>query len=675
MPAERALRLVAYLVVALGALALWVADLLGLWGPAVVALALGGGWLRERARPGPALDRMLALAVAGFAVLDVAYLAERIFDALVRLLVLLVVLRLLTARRPHQFRDAGLLAFFMVVASAAVAFGVGFLFVFVGFFVAATVLLVLAHELSEVERAGGPAAVPKLTAGSGLFTLGLGAAAASLVVTFALFFIIPRIGEATLALRTPVRRMLTGFSDRVELGAIGELEQDTSVAMRVRLPDTVLTPDLVAALRWRGVALDHFDGHSWTATRRRRMPFGRGRIIMETNERVEGRVVKQEIFLEPIGTETLFAAPRVLKVTLGSAFVGIDDTGSISVPTPATRLTYTAESVVAGQAPERLAGGGAARYLQLPPLASRIPSLAREVTAGTDGPAAAGVALVNFLHRQFTYSLTLERKTELPPLEEFLFVSRRGNCEYFASALAVMLRSLDIPARVVTGFQRGEWNPYGEYFLVRMADAHAWVEAYVDGAGWITLDPSPRDPGAGAGWNGPTLYFDALRLTWHRYIVSWSSQDQFRAAATVRRAAVAWRPGRTQWSPWPEAGWALPAVAVAAGALAWFVWRWVLAGTPRGSAPVPDFYRRALRTLARRGLRLEPGETAREFAVRVSHALPARAGAFTRVTAAYEAVRFGGAVLDRTERAGIDGCLGQLTARREAGPRKRGASH
>ncbi|HEY7648560.1 MAG TPA: transglutaminaseTgpA domain-containing protein [Methylomirabilota bacterium] len=667
MSAERALRLVAYLVVALGAMALWVAELLGTGGLAVVALALGGGgWLVERTRPGLALDRMLALSVAGFAILDVGYLAERMFDGLVRLLVLLVVLRLLTARKPHQFRDAGLLAFFMLVAAAAVAFGVGFLFVFVAFFMAATVLLVLAHELSEAERAGGQAAMSTLTAGRGLFTLGLGAAGASLVVTFALFFVIPRIGEATLALRTPVRRMLTGFSDRVELGTIGELEQDTSVAMRVRLPDTPLTLELVAQLRWRGVALDHFDGRVWTATRRRRVPFGGGRIVMEkTDAPAEGRLVKQEIFLEPIGTETLFATPRVLRVNLGSAFVGIDEMDSISVPTPATRLTYTAESVIGGRAPERqrLTPNAAARYLQLPPLAARIPGLAREVTAGTEGPAAAGVALVNFLRRQFAYTLTLERRTELPPLEEFLFVSRRGNCEYFASALAVMLRSLGTPARVVTGFQRGEWNPYGEYFLVRMADAHAWVEAYVDGTGWVTLDPSPRDPGADVGWSAPTLYFDALRLTWHRYIVSWSSHDQFRAAATVRRAAVAWRPGRTQWSPWPEAGWALPAVTVAAGALAWLVWRWVVAGAPQRPAPVPDFYRRALRTVARRGLRLEPGETAREFALRVSQALPARAGAFTRVTAAYEAVRFGGAALDGAERASIDGCLRQLTRR------------
>src|SRR5438034_11603980 len=89
-----------------------------------------------------------------------------------------------------------------------------------------------------------------------------------------------------------------------------------------------------------------------------------------------------------------------------------------------------------------------------------------------------------------------------------------------------MLRSLDIPARVVNGFQRGEWNPYGRYFIVRLLDAHSWVEAYVDGA-WATFDPSPRgsiEPG------GPpaavALYLDALRVRWYRYVVGWSLQDR-----------------------------------------------------------------------------------------------------------------------------------------------------
>jgi transglutaminase-like putative cysteine protease len=667
MPAERALRLIAYLMVTLGVVALWVAELLGTAGTVLVVLALAaGGWVRERARLAPALDRVLGLAVASFVVLDVVYLAERVFDGLVRFLVLLVLLRLLTARRPHQFRDAGLLSFFMLVASAAIAFGLGFLFIFIGFFVAGTLLLVLAHEIVEAERAGGPAAVPPLTAGRGVLVLGVGAAAASLAVTFALFFVIPRIGEATLALRTPVHRFLVGFSDRVELGSIGELELDTTVAMRVRLPEAPLTPDVLAALRWRGVALDHFDGQAWTVARRRRMPLGRGPGgVSEIGAPPGiGRLVVQEIFLEPIGTETLFAAPRVLRLSLRGGLVVVDEMGALSVPTPVARLTYTVESVVGGKRPERLDPVMAGRFLQLPPLAPRIASLARQVTAGTQGPAAAALALAAFLRRDFTYSLALERRTALPPLEEFLFVSQSGNCEYFASALAVMLRTLGIPARVITGFQQGEWNPYGEYFLVRMADAHAWVEAYVEGAGWIALDPSPRQAGPSASWSGASLYFDALRLTWHRYIVSWSRQDQLRAAATVRRAAVTWRPGRGAWPAWGEVRWALPALGLAAGALVWLLWRRATPGASRRAAPVPEFYRRALRALARIGLRLGPGETAREFAARVGRVAPTRAGVFAQITVAYETVRFGGISLEPAERAGIDACVRALAAGR-----------
>ena len=117
-----------------------------------------------------------------------------------------------------------------------------------------------------------------------------------------------------------------------------------------------------------------------------------------------------------------------------------------------------------------------------------------------------------------------------------LFVRRAGNCEYFASALAVMLRAVGIPSRVVNGFQRGEWNPYGGYWVVRMRDAHSWVEAHV-GDGWITLDPSPRGDAPAASLSTATLYLDGLRMRWYRYVVGWSRQDQVQAAGTVKRLA------------------------------------------------------------------------------------------------------------------------------------------
>ncbi len=667
MTADRALRLTTQTLVVVGLVALWAADLIGAAAAILVTgVMLLGGWLRERVRPALAVDQVLAVAVAVFAVFDVLYLADRVFDGLVRLLILLVLLRLLTARRPREVRDAGLLTFFMLVASAAVSLGVAFSFVLVAFLVAGTGLLVLAHELTEAERAGSTSG--GLAVGRGVVAVSLGGAAGALLVTLVLFFVIPRIGEATLALSSPGRRQVVGFSDRVELGAIGELEMDATVVMRVRVSEQTLAPDLLDALRWRGVALDHFNGHAWSAGRRRRVPLGRGPggTLELGGAPGQGRPVSQEFFLEPIGTDALFATPRAVRLGLRGGFAMIDDMGALSVPLPVARLQYTVESVVAGKVPERLSAAVLARHLQLPPLSPRIAARAREVTAGTRGSAAAALALTNHLHREYRYTLDLRRTTALEPLEEFLFVRRSGNCEYFASALAVMLRSLGIPARVVTGFQRGEWNPYGEYFLVRMADAHAWVEAYIDGAGWITLDPSPRVAGpARSTWSGASLYFDALRLHWHRYIVSWSRQDQIRAAGSLRRAAVGWTPWRLPGRQW-EGRWALPLGALVVGAGAWLLWRGRAPRAAARPAPVPPFYRRALRLLARRGLRPRVDETAREFAGRVGVVVPADAAGFTRLTAAYETVRFGATALAPEERAAIDVCLGALARRRRA---------
>jgi hypothetical protein len=329
--------------------------------------------------------------------------------------------------------------------------------------------------------------------------------------------------------------------------------------------------------------------------------------------------------------------------------------GAMLLPAPVSQLQYTVESVVGAPRAERLDGLAWHRYLQLPPLAPRIPGLARQLASGAE-PSAAALALVSYLRGQFTYSLELERMTSLDPLEEFLFVRRSGNCEYFAAALAVMLRSLGIPARVVTGFQRGEWNPYGEYFLVRMADAHAWVEAYIEGQGWVTLDPSPRGEASRAGsWGGAGLYLDALRLSWQRYIINWSRQDQIRTAATLRRAATAWRPERWAWPGWEYAKWALGALVVAALTLGWRRRRSAGAGRRARPVPVPNFYRRALRVLGRRGFTPNPAETAREFAARVGASESALSEPMASITGVYESVRFGKGVLSPGEEARVWG--------------------
>jgi hypothetical protein len=194
---------------------------------------------------------------------------------------------------------------------------------------------------------------------------------------------------------------------------------------------------------------------------------------------------------------------------------------------------------------------------------------------------------------------------------------------------------------VVNGFQRGEWNPYGEYWVVRMRDAHSWVEANLDGA-WTTFDPSPRGAAPAVPISALSLYIDGLRMRWYRYVVGWSQQDQREAASAVRRLAWSWPMAprvSAAGAPRPTLALALLGVVVV-GAAVWGV-RHARSGRRARGTPMPDFYAKALARLASRGLRPAPSETAREFCARVGVDAPPLAIPFSRLTMAYESARFG----------------------------------
>jgi transglutaminase-like putative cysteine protease len=658
---RRALDLALYALVADGLVAVYLGDLLGPLGILLVGgAAIGSVWqarLRAplaRIRGGATLPGLVAAALA---LVDIVYLAATILDGLIHLLLFLLLYRLYTRETLRDARDISFICFFMLVAAAPGTFDVGFLFVFIAFLLGGTALLMLRHVLSEAERVppdgGLVAAAPIL--GRHVFTLSVVAAIATLVITATLFFVIPRIGQAAMPLRAKLGRMVSGFSERVNLGSFGEIETDTSVVMRVHVPEGIPSPENLPNVRWRGIALDHFDGRTWTRDDPdryllRRTPSG----TFDLGRPRGGLLFAQEIYLEPIGSEVVFGAPRILRVALRADHVTVDSAGSVAVASAAARLRYVVESELEGLSPRRatsrrevLDEDDRQRYLQLPALAPRVPALAREATAGASEPFEVATRLTNHLATQFRYTRALERTTELSPVEEFLFVSRAGNCEYFAASLAVMLRALGIPARVVNGFQRGEWNAYGRYFMVRLLDAHSWVEAWIDDVGWVTFDPSPRADVAATAAPGPVnLYLDSLRLSWYRYVVNWSFTDQAQAASDVRRAARSWTPSFDP-ARWREAQ--RPAMIAVATVAVVIVLALMLRHVRRGATPaaraLPRFYERALRALARRQLVPEAGETAREFHGRVVGVEPALTVALAAITGGYERVRFGGALL------------------------------
>jgi hypothetical protein len=681
VPLPAPLRLATHLLVGTGLVALYLASFLGLPGLAATLAVTGGSWwtpgLAARLGARRGLGRIFTAIAAAAALVDLIWLAETALDGFVHLLMLLILARLCGLGTPRDVRVVSYLSFFMLVAASASALGVGFLFVFVAFALLGTWVLLFQQAAAEAENGRHRAVIGSESASGasrGLVALGLAAALASVTLAAALFFVIPRVGQAALPLRMRVGPLVTGFTDRVDLGTYGEIEADATVIMRVHIAAATGDPRFVPDLRWRGVVLDHFDGRAWTVGPARRVAMRRsppGEFHLDVS-RGSGAVLVQEIYLEPLGTDVIFAAPRVLRLDLRTDRIAVDDMGSVSVMTGAARLHYTAVSEVgelrrgAPAGRERLSPVERVRYLQLPPLPTRIGDLAREVTAGSRDPAETALRLTGYLSRQFQYTLSLGRQTALDPLDEFLFVRRSGNCEYFAAALAVMLRSQGIPARVVGGFQRGDWNEYGQYFMVRLRDAHAWVEAHVEGVGWITLDPSPRQAGA-SGRSALGLYLDALRMRWYRYVINWSLRDQIETAVSLRHQAAAWRPWpaaiRRWQAPAAPGAWLL-AVMGTATAVAFIAWRVGSARAERRRGErVPRFYARALAILARRGLHPAAGETAREFCERVRREVPAAGPPLGRITAAYERSRFAGRPPAPEEAIELDTCLQALGQR------------
>ncbi|RMF87713.1 MAG: DUF4129 domain-containing protein, partial [Nitrospinota bacterium] len=333
------------------------------------------------------------------------------------------------------------------------------------------------------------------------------------------------------------------------------------------------------------------------------------------------------------------------------------------------------------------------RYLQLPPLAPRLYQLAREVTAEASTPYEKARRLAAYLRSHYRYSLSLH----LPqgdPVEYFLFVSRAGHCEYFASAMTLLLRTLGIPARYVTGFQRGEWNDFGRYFLVRQRDAHAWVEAYFPAYGWLAFDPTPSRPvQASAGWTEElplfSQYLDALRMRWYAYVIGYNSRHQMELATglgtsilqlkekVVASGRVISRWGRYLWQQvlQQEEVWAM---IPQSWTLFWGtfflclgIWGGVWAGRNwlerrkrrRNGEPVEVFYHDLLRLLAQQGYPKPPQYTLQEFVALLAREEPEWALPLQRFTEIYYRTRFGGKALQAEERA-------QLTLLRQALKRK-----
>jgi transglutaminase-like putative cysteine protease len=348
----------------------------------------------------------------------------------------------------------------------------------------------------------------------------------TLIITVVFFISIPRISGGIWSKGHLKSIKSVGFSEKVRLGAFGAFKLDHTVIMRVELNPVVPGP-----YYWRGMTLDYFDGTSWISTLMKTR-----RVVKKVEEEFivwhsSKSIVTQKIMLEPIDSDIIFGLNRVSSIKGSFRRLERDPATSLFVwKKRSKRIQYTVRSEVDETIPVKPSEiRNWMKYMQVPDsMRDKIKTLTEDVLneASTEYLSNLQVSktIESYLKNNYRYSLSVKAPDDKTnPLLYFLFQSKTGFCEHYATAMALMLRSIGIPARVVTGFIGGELNTYGDYIIVRQSNAHSWVEAVI-GDSWRRFDPTPsvlsQPPSIFA------LYLDMIGLMWNRYVIAFSISDQ-----------------------------------------------------------------------------------------------------------------------------------------------------
>jgi transglutaminase-like putative cysteine protease len=537
----------------------------------VVALLIPEGWQGR-----PALRQFATVAPLTLLIVQgLRLLAGRSpLDVAVEFAAMLQIVRLATRRGAAHDQQIIILALLHFVAGTVLGGGLLYGLCFLGFLVVAPGALVLSHLRREVEgnyrqgardRTGLPVDVPRIlrsrrVVGRGFLVATCFLSVPILLFTTTLFLLFPRIGLSLLLLSHSRAGRMIGFSEHVDLGDVGVLRDDPTIALRFEVRDLAEPPPTRLTLRLRGTAFDAYDGHAWARTARdssrpgeRTADAGDTVDILRGPDPVHDRVISFD--LEPIDPPVIFLPPRAValriktpnQILLGEPLTiqrGTEDELRYS-GSDARGLRY--DAYLASDREfflQALGPSERARYLALPAnLPARIADLAHQWTDAFPSADAKAIAIQERLRHDFVYDLHSPSAGKPQPVDHFLFESKHGHCEFFSTAMAIMLRTLGIPSRNVTGFVGGTWNRFGHYYAVREGDAHSWIEAYIDDPvhpGWRTFDPTPTSAAQPLEPPGGAYYYvrdfvEALSQRWNTYVVGYDLRKQVRLFDEVTR--------------------------------------------------------------------------------------------------------------------------------------------
>jgi len=481
---------------------------------------------------------------------------------LARMILALSAIKLLQVKKDRDWVFLHVMTFFSVLLAAGLSISPLYLASFILYILVVVAAIIVwenvssAHRTLERKGTSEPQRTDRPSWGR-LTSVSVIIVVLTIGLAVPLFFVLPRVGGAGFGGSGGGVSTYSGFSDSVRLGGIGKIQQSDRVVMRVETSPSELSG---SDGYYRGVALDRFDNFTWSKSR----PQNRETLLADTDGKILvesskpfAQLVRQKIYLEPIDTPVLFGQTRVVEVASGFPALYRDSYDSLSYPRTGERISYTVVSDISRPTAERLQadrepyGHDIERYLDLPEsYDKRIFSLAQSITANASNRYDKAIAIRDYLRSNYGYTLELKAEGD-EPLADFLFNVREGHCEYFATAMAIMLRTQGVATRVVNGFHGGDYNSASGVTVVRELNAHSWVEAYFPKDDqWVTFDPTPAagrnlSSGGFTGLSGQiSKYLDALETIWIQYFVAFDSNGQaaisrgFRSAASEANSAA-----------------------------------------------------------------------------------------------------------------------------------------
>jgi transglutaminase-like putative cysteine protease len=463
--------------------------------------------------------------------------------------------------------------------------------------------------------------------------------AAPLALAMWIFF--PRLATPFWSVPIDTSMAVSGLNDTISPGDISSLSQSDAVAFRVKFEGTVPPP---RDRYWRGLVLHRFDGRAWSGLGEPSFASG-----AEKDVDTMGRPVKYQVTLEPTRQHWVFALDIPYLWTLDSTIMGpqqqLARIQPIDQRVAYEAVSYTDYRIDANKDRSRLNW-----YLRLPEGRNpRTANLAREMRAAAASEEAFVRAVLSRFNAEDYYYTLQPPPLGRDPVDRFLFDTRKGFCEHYASAFAVLMREAGIPSRIVLGYQGGELNPVGGHFTIRQADAHAWTEIWLKGAGWRRVDPTAAVApervevgrtgamfdGSGAAWGltAPSeflhklvLTWDAMDAKWNEWVLGYGPENQNRFMEWLGMNNPDWRKMM------------FTLIGVVIGLTLLISLLLMLRYRPPSRDRAARLYDRFVR---RSGLTPATGETPRGFALRARHESSLPPESVHAITEAYLDVRYG----------------------------------